>query len=112
MDIKQYFRKLRAAEAAITEEFPVVISLETSDGGKAGIASEVGRFTAAKMIIEGRAVLANESEAAEFRTQQIAAKEASENADLARRVQVAIVDQTALAQIRNKKNPAPSVSDK
>jgi hypothetical protein len=90
----------------------MVISLETADGGKAGVASEVSRLTAAKMIIEGRAVLADEKEAAEFRARQIAEKEASENADMARRVQIAIVDQTALAHLKNKKNPAPSASEK
>jgi hypothetical protein len=112
MDIRQYFRKLRAAESTITEEFPMVISLETADGGKAGVASEVSRLTAAKMIIEGRAVLADEKEAAEFRARQIAEKEACENADMARRVQIAIVDQTALAHMKSKKHPAPSASEK
>lgn len=105
MDIRQYFRKLREIEAAIAEEFPIVVSLETADGGKPGIASEVSRLSAAKMIVEGRAVLADDTAKAEFRARQIAAREALEKADLARRLQVAIVDQTALAQIRDRKNP-------
>jgi hypothetical protein len=108
MDIRQYFRKLRETEASIKDEFPIVISLETPDGGKAGIASEVSRLNAAKMIVEGRAILADETAKAEFKEKQLAARELLERADLARRLQVAIVDQTALAQIRDRKNPTPS----
>lgn len=108
MDIRQYFRKLRETEAAIADEFPIVISLETPDGGKPGIASEVSRLSAAKMIIEGRAMLADEAAKAEFKEKQLAAREALERADLARRLQVAIVDQTALAQIRDRKGSTPS----
>ncbi|MCU1294029.1 MAG: hypothetical protein JWP08_2879 [Bryobacterales bacterium] len=89
-----------------------MISLETADGGKAGVASEVGRSNAAKLIVEGRAVLATEAEAADFRARQIASKEAFEAADLARRVQVAIVDQSALAHIKDRKNSSPSGSGK
>jgi hypothetical protein len=103
MDLRQYFRKLRETEAAIADEFPIVISLETPDGGKPGIASEVSRLNAAKMIVEGRAMLADEAARAQFKERQLAAREALEKADLARRLQVAIVDQTALAQIRDRK---------
>lgn len=108
MDIKQYFRKIREAEAAISEDFPVVISRETSDGGKEGIPTEVSRSIAAKMIVEGRAVLASERQAAEYRAQQRAAKESFDAAELSRKVQIAIIDQTALSSLKDKKNtPAP-----
>jgi hypothetical protein len=112
VDIRQYFRKLREAEAALLQDFPIVISLETSDGGKAGIASEVSRANAAKMIVEGRAVLATEAEAADYRARQVASREAFESADLARRVQVAIVDQSALAHIKDRRNSNLSGSSK
>ncbi len=112
MDLRQYFRKLREVESTIIEDFPLVISLETSDGGKPGTASEVSRFNAAKMIIEGRAALADEASKAEYHARRIADQDAVHSADLARRVQVAIVDQTALAHINGRKNPSPSGSGK
>ena len=34
MDLKQYFRKIRQVEAGLIETFPLVVSLETPDGGK------------------------------------------------------------------------------
>lgn len=36
MDVRQYYRKIREVEADLRETYPLVISLETSDGGKAG----------------------------------------------------------------------------
>ncbi len=93
MDVKQYFRKLREVETSLTEAYPLVISLETSDGGKAGLVSEVSRAAAAKLIIEGRAVLADEKARAEYREQQAAAKKAAEKSELAKRVQIAILSE-------------------
>ena len=40
----------------------VVISLETPDGGKAGVPTEVSRRNAARLIVEGWAELANADE--------------------------------------------------
>ncbi len=104
MDVRQYFKKLRQIEAAITEEFPIVISLDTPDGGKAGLASEVSRLNAAKMIAEGRAVLADETQRVAYQLAQLEAREAYESADFAKRVQIALVDHTALAQAKDKKS--------
>lgn len=112
MDVRQYYRKLREIETAILEDFPVIISLETTDGGKAGVASEVSRFNAAKTILEGRAILASEAETAEYRARQAAAKDAFETADLANKVQIAIVDHQKLSQLRDRKNTSPSGSGK
>jgi hypothetical protein len=91
VDIKQYFRKIREIEGSLTEPYPVVFSLETSDGGKAGLACEVPRAVAAKMIVERRAALASVEEKELFFQQQEAAKKVAEKAELARRVQVAII---------------------
>jgi hypothetical protein len=70
MDLKQYFRKIRQIEAGLSERFPLVTSLETPDGGKAGLVSEISREQAAKMIVEGRAVLASEEEKEFYRQQR------------------------------------------
>ena len=91
MDLKQYFRKIRQVEASLTEKYPIIVSLETPDGGKPGMVSETTRETAARLIVEGRAVLASEEEKEMYRAQQLCARQAAEKAELARRVQVAII---------------------
>lgn len=102
MDVKQYFRKMREIEESLTEPYPVVVSLETSDGGKAGTLCEVPRLVAAKMILERRAALASVEQKEIFLQQQEAAKKAAEKAELARRVQVAILADSDLQVTGNK----------
>ena len=91
MDLRHYFRKIREIEATIPEPHAFVCSLETSDGGKAGVVTEVGRELAAKMIAEGRATLATETESEQFLQEQAAARAAAQKAEMARRLQVTIV---------------------
>ncbi|HEX4163886.1 MAG TPA: hypothetical protein VHZ55_00295 [Bryobacteraceae bacterium] len=91
MDLRQYFRKIREIEAAITEPHTFVTSLETSDGGKAGTITEVPRHLAARMIAEGAAVLTSEAEREDFLKKQRAAREVAKRAEAARRLQVTIV---------------------
>ncbi len=91
MDLKQYFRKLRETESGLADPYPIVISLETADGGKGDVISEVSRAVAAKLIVENRAVLATEEQRASYFQDQDLAKKAAEKVELARRVQVAII---------------------
>lgn len=91
MDLRQYFRKIREVEASLSEPYPVVSSLETADGGKTGTISEVPRAVAAQMIVEGRAVLATEAEQEQFRRQQEEAKAIAQQAEAAKRLQVAFI---------------------
>lgn len=108
MDVKQYYRKIREVEASLNESYPLVISLETSDGGKAGLVCEVSRELAAKMIAEGRSVLASEKEKELYRQQQATTKRAAEKAELARRVQVAIITDSDLqSQVAGKQSNDP-----
>jgi hypothetical protein len=102
MDVKQYYRKLSEVEAGITEVYPVVVSLETADGGKAGVLCEVSRPVAAKMIVEGCAVLASGAEKELYLEQQANARKLAEKAEMARRVQVAIISESDL------KTPTPA----
>jgi hypothetical protein len=95
---------MREIESTINEPFPVVVSLETPDGGKAGMLTEVSRFNAAKMIIEGRALLANDSQKQTYREQQAMLRSAAEKADLAKRVQVAILADSDLGGSLSAKN--------
>jgi hypothetical protein len=67
MDLKKYYRKIREVEAAIDEEFPVVKSLPTEAGGRAGRLTETTKHVAARMVVDGVAELASSEEAAEFR---------------------------------------------
>jgi hypothetical protein len=109
MDVKQYFRRLREIEESFIDRYPVVISLETPDGGKAGLLAEMSRSVAAKMILEGRAVLATPEQKAAYYEHQEATKKAAEKADLARRVQVAIIaDPEFQAQAVSKRNTGSS----
>jgi hypothetical protein len=64
MDLRIYYQKVRDTEAKIAEDFPVVVSRETPDGGKPGVRTQVPRRIAAKMIVEGIADLAKPKEKA------------------------------------------------
>lgn len=103
VDLKQYFKKIREVEARLEEEYPIVTSLETPDGGRAGIVCEVAREVAAKMIVEGRAAIATEEQREEYRRQQAEAKAMLEKAELAKRVQVAIIADPASTAISAKR---------
>lgn len=108
MDVKQYYKKIREVEASLEEAYPLIISVETSDGGKAGTVCEVPRHTAARMIVENRAVLASAKEKEAYKQQQVVAKKAAEKAELARRVQVAIISDPDLqAAVQAKKSNEP-----
>ncbi len=68
MDLRVFYQKIRSVENEIKEPHVVVLSLDTPDGGKAGLRTEVSRGHAAKMVVEGSARLASVEEAEEFRT--------------------------------------------
>jgi len=51
MDLKLYYQKVRDTASKIADPFPVVVSKETTDGGKDGIFTEVTRPIAAKMLV-------------------------------------------------------------
>jgi len=62
MDLRIYYQKIRDCEAKIPGTFAFVVSTATPDGGKAGVVTEVPRRVAAKMVVDGTARLAVESE--------------------------------------------------
>jgi hypothetical protein len=66
MDLRMFYQKMRTLEQEIKSEHVVLVSVETPDGGKAGVKTEVTREQAAKMIVEGRARMATKTEAAEY----------------------------------------------
>ena len=91
MDLKVYYEKIRELEQSFQSAYPVVVSLETPDGGTPGVMTEAPPRIAAKMIVDGRAVLASEKEAQEFQDQKTAAKKAADQLQAASRVQVNFV---------------------
>src|ERR1051326_26994 len=78
MDLRVYYQKIRDAEARITDEFPVVVSKETADGGKGGTRTEVPRRIAAKLLVEGIVELARPEEVAQFRAAHAEARRVAE----------------------------------
>lgn len=113
MDLRQYFKKIRDVESGLADLFPVVVSLETPDGGKAGVASEVSREQAAKLIVEACARLASEAEKQAYYAKQASEKKAAERAETARRLQVTIVGHPDFADgERDRPVNLPAVSRK
>ncbi len=54
MDLRTWYKKVRDAEADLTGEHFVMVSLATSEGGKAGVRTEAPRLIAARLIAETR----------------------------------------------------------
>jgi hypothetical protein len=100
MDLKIYYQKIRAAEATIDGPFPIVVSAETEDGGKAGVFSEVARPVAAKMIAEGTAKLATPEETDAYHAHQAQARLEVEEAAAAARMQVKFISAAELAKMQ------------
>ncbi len=93
MELKVYYQKLRQVEGSIAEPHVVVSSLETPDGGRPGVLTEVPRDLAARLIVEGGARLASSEEAVTFREQIAEAKRVAEQSAAASRIQVTVVSE-------------------
>lgn len=106
MDLKQYFKKIKDTEASLTEQYPLIVSLETTDGGKPGMVVEVSRHEAAKAIVENRAVLASDGQKIAYFEQQAARKRSAEKAELSRRLQIAIISDPELRDFAAKEETA------
>ena len=91
MDLKSYYAKIRETEQLLDGEHVIVVSLATSEGGRAGLHTEVPRFIAAKLITEGRARAASEQETIAFHEKQREAKERYDHEEAARRLQVVMI---------------------
>jgi hypothetical protein len=105
MDLKLYYQKIREVETIISEEFPIIVSRETADGGKEGTKTEVPRRLAAKLIVEGLARLASTEEARLFRERMLAAKRTAEQVAAAARVQLAVLSSAELDRLKGTPQP-------
>lgn len=80
MDLRAYYQKIRIIEADIREDSVVIVSRETSDGGRAGFKTDVPRAVAARMVVEETADLASAEQTAQFRSEVEAKWRASHGA--------------------------------
>lgn len=78
MDVKAYFQKVRDTQAAIASDFPIVVSLDTSDGGRSGRRIEVTRSAAARLLVDGKARMATQEETEEYHASMAKAREDAE----------------------------------
>jgi hypothetical protein len=104
MDLRGYYQRIRETASKIADEFPIVVSRETADGGKAGIKIEVPRHIAAKLIVEGSVEVVNADEAAKFRSAVAEAKRVADQAAAAARVQVSVLSTADLEALKERKN--------
>jgi len=100
MDLKAYYQKLRKAEQDITDEHVVVVSHETSDGGKAGMKTEVSREIAAMVIVEGRARLATKEEVTQHYKAVAEARRLAEQAALSGKIQLSVISESDIRAIK------------
>ena len=106
MDLRIYYQKIRETEARIRDPYPVVKSLETPDGGREGTLTEVPKRLAAKLIVDGHAIIASTEEALAFLEQQAQAKRAVDEAAASAKIQVAVVSTEELNRLRNQPGTA------
>jgi hypothetical protein len=105
VDLQVYFKKIRALEESLKDPSSVVVSLETQDGGKAGVRTEVPRRIAARMIVEGTARLATPDETREFQEQKAEAKRQADQLAAASRMQFTVVSPSELRKLKASAQP-------
>ena len=101
MDLQLYYQKIRETEASIGEAFPLVVSLETADGGRGGTKTEVARRLAAKLLVESMVRLATKDEVKAYREALGEAKRAAEREVAAARLQLTVLSTTELDRLRS-----------
>ena len=110
MDLRGKFKKIRQIEATIEQPFVVVSSFETVDGGRDGVLTQVSRYQAAALIVEGRAKMATAEESegfqkkAELGRQQFAETQAS-------RVQISVLSEQDIKSIKAALRPQKGPHD-
>src|SRR5713101_634180 len=106
MDLKAYYQKIRDLEQDLKATDAVVVSLETPDGGAAGLSTEVPARTAAKMIVEGRARPASSEEDREFQEQKLEAKRVADHVEASKHMQITVVSESDLRALKGGKSSA------
>jgi hypothetical protein len=102
MDLRHYYEKIREVEARIPEQYTVVVSLGTADGGKEGTRSEVSRRLAARMVVEGMGRLATAAEKEAFHATQAEQRQAAAQLAAAQRVQFTVLSSADVEKLKGK----------
>lgn len=105
MDLRAYYQKLHKIQAGIADEFSVVISNATPDGGRADVRTEVTRSVAARLLVEGKARLATAEESEQYRGELLEARQQADQAAAASRVQVTVISDAELRSLRDRARP-------
>ena len=105
MNLRDYYREISEVESKIPGTFALVISLETSNGGREGMTSEVNRATAAKMIVEKKARLATPEEVSELRTSKAEAQRLQDISALQERVRMTRLAEDELRALKRALHP-------
>ena len=108
MDLRAFFQKIRQVEKDITGTHAIVVSNETSDGGRPGQVSEVARGVAARMIVEGRARLATPEESIGYHKDLAEAVELARRRDLIGKAHVQLLSDSDIEALRGALKPAKS----
>ena len=100
MDLQIYYKKIRETEENMKDPSVVVISLQTPDGGREGVRTEVPRRIGAKMIVEGAARMATAEEAREFQEQKAESKRQADQRAAASQMQFTVISPAELRKLR------------
>lgn len=106
MDLQIYYNKIRDLEQSLTEPSVTLVSLDTPDGGREGVRTEVSRRIAAKMIVEGCARLATAEETREFQALKAEAKRRADQQAAASRMQFTILSPGEQPKLKGAPRPA------
>jgi hypothetical protein len=102
MDLKKYYRKLRDIERALLDDYVIVRSLPTPDGGIAGRLTEVGKEVAARMVADGIAELAGADEIESFRRQLADQQRREEQKRASAQIQFTVLSEADLRALRKR----------
>jgi len=106
MDLRHYYQKIRETESNIPDEYPVVVSFETGDGGRGGTCTEVQRRLAAQKIVEGNARLATPEEKEAYHAGHAERRRVAEQLAAASKVQFAVLTSAELDRLKGKPSKA------
>lgn len=111
MDLKAYFRKVREIESTIEGDYAIVVSLETSDGGRPGQMTEVTKQVAARLIMDGKARLAGSDESRDFYQAIACERDEVIRRDAENRINVTLVTERPLPELKPRRRQ-PKNQDK
>jgi|WetSurMetagenome_2_1015567.scaffolds.fasta_scaffold465438_2 hypothetical protein len=110
MDLRGYYKRIQELEQTIDSKDIWVVSVETPDGGKAGVITEVPKRIGCQMVVEGRARLATSEEAQDFLTCQQEQRQSAEQLQASRRLQIGVISDQDLRSIKAALRPSKNQS--